>query len=39
MDEIGDVIAAWNRLHSGGEEQEEKVDAMTFLGNGGEWLE
>jgi len=39
MDEIGWVIQAWNERHNPDKEWEEKVDAMTFLGSGGEWLE
>jgi len=39
MDEIGDIIGAWNRLQGGGKEQEEeKVDPMMFFGGGGEFV-
>ena len=37
LDEIALVTKAWNRLH-GGEEAEEEVDALAFLGGGGEFV-
>ncbi len=37
MDEIGEVIRAWNNLHGAGD-QEEQVDGAAFLGSGGEWV-
>ena len=37
FDEIDEIVAQWNALHNV-EEEEEEVDAMTFLGWGGEWL-
>jgi len=40
FDEIDEIIAQWNELHNVEElVKEETVDAMTFLGSGGEWLE
>ncbi len=39
MEEIGLIMQEWNRLHdpdSGTDPQE--VDALTFLGDEGEWL-
>lgn len=39
-DEIGPVMAAWNALHNpAGADKVEQVDALTFLGGDGEWLE
>lgn len=37
MDEMPEIIRAWNRLH-GVEDEEKQVDGVTFLGGGGEWL-
>ena len=39
MDEIGTIMEQWNRLHDpeGGEETQ-SVDALTFFGEGGEWV-
>lgn len=39
MDEIGAIMQEWNRLNDpeAGDEPE-AVDALTFLGDGGEWL-
>ena len=36
MDEIADIIGEWNRLHNPDAEETTEVDAMTFLGDGGE---
>lgn len=40
MDEIGEVIAAWNALHSPQEDEEEtqEVSPFAFFGSGGERL-
>ncbi len=39
MEEIGAVIEEWNRLHNPEEGGPlEEMDALTFLGDGGEWL-
>lgn len=35
IDEIVEIVKAWNRQH-GAEEEEKEVDALTFLGDGGE---
>jgi hypothetical protein len=39
MDEIGDVIREWNRLHNPDREETIQMEAEEFLGGGGEWLE
>ena len=39
MDEIGDVIREWNRLHHPDREETIQMEAEEFLGGGGEWLE
>lgn len=39
MDEIGDILGQWNRLHNPDGEETMEVDAQEFLGEGGEWLE
>ena len=40
MDEIGEVIKAWNALHDpqGGSGETKIVDPLEFLGEGGERL-
>jgi len=39
MDEIGAIMEEWNRLHHPEESAEtQQVDALTFLGDGGEWV-
>lgn len=39
MEEIGAVIEEWNRLHNPEEDGTcEEMDALTFLGDGGEWI-
>ena len=39
MDEIGVIVQEWNRLHDPeGEAETQQVDALTFFGEGGEWL-
>ena len=37
FDEIDEIVAQWNALHNV-EEEEEQVDAIFFLGSGGEWI-
>jgi len=39
MDEIGDVIEEWNRLRGVGKSGEEEMDAVSFLGSGGEIMQ
>lgn len=39
LEEISEVISAWNGLHGRGEEAEEEMDAMAFFGGGGERVE
>lgn len=40
MDEIGLIIKQWNHMHNphANDDEPEQVDAMTFMGDGGEWL-
>ena len=39
MDEIGAIMQEWNRLNDPDDgDTPEAVDALTFLGDGGEWL-
>lgn len=39
MDEIGAIMQEWNHLHNPeGDAEPEQVDALTFFGDGGEWL-
>ena len=39
MDEIGAIMEEWNRLHHPEESAEtQQVDALSFLGDGGEWI-
>lgn len=35
LDEIGEIVKAYNRIH-GAEPEDKPVDAMTFFGTGGE---
>lgn len=39
MDEIGVILEEWNALKKGEDTSEVQMDAMSFLGEGGEWID
>lgn len=38
IDELPEIVEAWNRLHDPDAADAREVDPMTFLGGDGEWV-